>query len=102
METVPSSYALILSAALFVVGLAGVLARRNLVIVLMGLEIMLGSAGLAFITAANKWQQPDGQSIMIFILVVAAAEVGVGLALFIQIRKVLRSVDSDEISRMKG
>jgi NADH-quinone oxidoreductase subunit K len=95
-------YGLVLAALLFAVGLAGVIARRNIIFILLSLEIMLNAAGLAFIAAGAKWAQPDGQVMFIFILVVAAAEVSVGLGLVIQLFHHLRSVDSDAANIMRG
>lgn len=101
MSSVPTNHVLILAAALFLIGTAGVLARRNLVFVLMSIEIMLGAAGLAFIAAGSRWHQPDGQSVFIFILVTAAAEVAVGLSLILRIHHNFSSVDSDDVSLLK-
>jgi NADH-quinone oxidoreductase subunit K len=102
VASIPTNNALILSAVLMIIGTVGVLARRNLVFVLMSLEIILSSVGIAFVAAASKWHQPDGQVAVIFILVVAAAEVGVGLSLVLSIFRKWGTVDSDEISSMKG
>ncbi|NPV49503.1 MAG: NADH-quinone oxidoreductase subunit NuoK [Armatimonadetes bacterium] len=93
---------MVLAAALFAIGLAGVMARRNLIFVLMSIEIMLNAAGLAFIVAASRWQQPDGQVMFLFILAVAAAEVAVGLALALRIYQSLRTLDLDAINTMRG
>jgi NADH-quinone oxidoreductase subunit K len=102
MAAIPSSYGLILAAALFAVGLAGVMARRNLIFILMSIEIMLNAAGLAFIVAASSRQQVDGQVMFLFILAMAAAEVAVGLALALRIHHAFRTLDMDEVSRMRG
>lgn len=93
---------MVLAAALFAVGLAGVMARRNLIFVLMSIEIMLNASGLAFIVAASRWQQPDGQVMFLFILAVAAAEVAVGLALALRIYQSRRTLDLDALSLMRG
>jgi NADH-quinone oxidoreductase subunit K len=85
-----------------VLGLAGVLARRNILFILMSLEIMLNAAGLAFIVAGSRWGQPDGQVMFFFILAMAAAEVAVGLALVLQMYHRFRTLDADAASRMKG
>jgi len=98
MSNVPANHTLILAAVLFLIGTVGVLARRNLVFVLMSIEIMLSAAGLAFVAAGSKWHQPDGQVAFIFILVVAAAEVAIGLSLIFRISRYFRGVDSDELS----
>ncbi len=102
MTSVPTSHALILAGILFALGATGVMARRNLVFVLMSVEIMLNAAGIAFIAAASKWRQPDGQVFVIFILVTAAAEVAVGLTLLLRIYHNWKNVDADEVSRMRG
>ncbi len=102
MSSIPLNHAMILAGALFIIGLAGVMIRRNLVFVLMSLEIMLTAASVAFIAAASKWGQADGQVMVIFILVTAAAEVAVGLALLLRIYREWKSVDMDEVSQMKG
>ncbi len=100
--TVPMESGLALAAILFVLGLAGVLVRRNLVFILMSIEIMLNAAGLAFVAAGSRWQQADGQVMFIFILTMAAAEVAVGLALVLQLYRRLLTVDADAASRMRG
>ena len=78
---VPFNHVLVLSGLLFFLGLFGVVVRRNLVMVLLGLEIMLNAAAVAFVGASLRWQLMDGQSLVIFIIAVAASEVSVGLAL---------------------
>ncbi len=93
---------LVLAAVLFAVGLAGLLARRNVLFILMSIEIMLNAAGLAFIVAGERWGQPDGQVVFIFILTMAAAEVSVGLALVLRLYHQYKSVDADAASRMRG
>ncbi len=90
------------AAALFLIGMAGVMLRRDLLYVLMSLEIMINAAALAFIVAAARWHQPDGQVMVIFILVAAAAEVGVGLSLVLRLYHRFSTVDGDEISSLKG
>ena len=95
-------HGLLLAAVLLVLGLAGVLARRNILFILMSLEIMLNAAGLAFIVAGSRWGQPDGQVMFFFILAMAAAEVAVGLALVLQMYHRFRTLDADAASRMKG
>jgi NADH-quinone oxidoreductase subunit K len=102
MAHVPFEYGLYLAAALFLIGLVGVLVRRNLIFVLASIEIMLNAAGLAFVVAGSRWGQPDGQVMFIFILSMAAAEVAVGLALALLFRRVFGSLDIDRASTMKG
>lgn len=93
---------LILAGVLFVLGLISILIRRNIIFMLISVEIMLNAAGLAFIVAAARWGQPDGQIMFMFILAMAAAEVSVGLALILQLYHQLKTLDSDEASKMRG
>jgi NADH-quinone oxidoreductase subunit K len=78
------------------------LVRRNLVFILMSIEVMLNAAGLAFITAGAHWGNADGQVMFIFILAMAASEVSVGLALVLQLYRQNQSLDADAASEMKG
>ena len=102
MTTIPSEYGLLLAAVLFVLGLVSLLIRRNIIFMLISVEIMLNSAGMAFIVAGSRWGQPDGQVMFLFILTMAAAEVSVGLALILQIYHQLKTLNSDEASKMNG
>jgi NADH-quinone oxidoreductase subunit K len=89
--------ALGLAALLFAIGLAGMIARRSLVFMLLCAEIMLNAAGFAFIVAGARWGRPEGQAMFIFLLVAAAAEVAVGLALILSLSGRLKDLDADEI-----
>src|SRR5262244_4080135 len=102
MADIPLRDGLILAGILFSLGLTGLLVRRNLVFVLMSLEVMLNAAGLAFVVAGARWHQADGQVMFLFILTMAAAEVAVGLALVLEIYHRFRSLDADALSEMKG
>lgn len=102
MATVPMSHGLILAAILFVLGLIGLLVRRNVIFMLLSVEIMLNAAGLAFVVAGYRWGQPDGQVMFVFILTMAAAEVAVGLALVLRMYQHYRTLDTDAVSRMRG
>lgn len=102
MINISAELVLFISALLFAIGLTGVLVRRNLIYILMSVEIMLNASGLAFIAAGSKWGQPDGQVMFMFILAMAAAEVAVGLALVLQIVAKFKTLDSDIVSSMKG
>jgi NADH-quinone oxidoreductase subunit K len=93
---------LLLAGILFSLGLTGLLVRRNLVFVLMSLEVMLNAAGLAFVVSGARWHQPDGQVMFLFILAMAAAEVAVGLALVLEIYHRFKSLDVDKLSEMRG
>ena len=102
IQNIPMEHGLILAAVLFALGLVGVLARRNIVFMLMSVEIMLNAVGLAFVGAGARWGQVDGQVMFIFILTMAAAEVSVGLALVLQLYHSFKTLDTDVVSRMKG
>lgn len=102
MNTVPVEAGLILAGILFMLGLISVLIRRNIIFMLISVEIMLNAAGLAFIVAGAKWGQADGQVMFIFIVTMAAAEVSVGLALILQIYHQIKTLDGDAADRMKG
>lgn len=102
MDIVPTEAGLILSGILFVLGLISVLTRRNIIFMLISVEIMLNASGLAFIVAGARWAQADGQIMFIFILTMAAAEVSVGLALILQIYHQLKTLDSDAANKMRG
>ncbi len=102
VELVPYSHVLILAAILFLLGAACAIARRNLIMILIGVEIMLSAAGLAFIGAAMRWRQLDGQAFVIFIMAVAASEVAVGLALIVYSQRRTGTVDADRYNLMKG
>jgi NADH-quinone oxidoreductase subunit K len=95
-------YGLALAGILFVLGLVGVLVRRNIVFILLSIEIMLNAAGLAFVVAGSRWGQPDGQVMFIFILTMAAAEIAVGLALVLQLTQRFHTLDMDAASKMRG
>ena len=102
MPVLPMEQGLILAALLFALGLVGVLVRRNVIFILMSIEIMLNAAGLAFVVAGSRWAQADGQVMFVFILAVAAAEVSVGLALVLQLYRRLQTLDVDAASKMRG
>lgn len=102
MKGIPVEAGLMLAGILFILGLISVLVRRNIIFMLISVEIMLNAAGLAFIVAGAHWAQPDGQVMFIFILTMAAAEVSVGLALILQIYHQLKTLDSDAANKMKG
>ena len=102
MDAIPFEHGLILASILFSVGLIGVLTRRNIVFVLMSLEIMLNASALAFIVAGSRWGQADGQVMFIMILTLAAAEVAIGLGLIIQMFRQFKTIDINVLSNMKG
>lgn len=102
MASVPMESGLLLAAVLFLLGFVGVLVRRNVLFILMSIEIMLNATGLAFVVAGARWAQPDGQIMFLFILAMAAAEAAVGLALVIQISRRFKTLDVDSVSRLRG
>ena len=93
---------LILGAVLFFMGLVCIVTRRNLIMILIGVEIMLNSAGIVFIGAALRWHSPDGQAFVLFLLGVAAAEVAVGLALIVYARRQKGTLAADRFNLMGG
>jgi NADH-quinone oxidoreductase subunit K len=99
---IPISYYIILSAILFTIGVVGVLARRNALIIFMSIELMLNAANLAFVAFGSVMQSFSGQIFVFFVIAVAAAEVAVGLALIVEIFKSKRSIDVDQISSLRG
>ncbi len=92
---------LIVAAILFVLGLVGALTRKNIIFILISIEVMLNAAGLAFVAAGAKWQQPDGQVMFLFILAMAAAEVSVGLALVLQAYHQHKTLDVEKLKQLK-
>lgn len=102
MTQIPMRDGLLLAGILFSLGLTSLLVRRNLIFVLMSLEVMLNAAGLAFVVAGSRWHQADGQVMFLFILAMAAAEVSVGLALVLEVYHRFKSLDVDEVSEMRG
>ena len=101
MAPVSAHTVLIVAAILFVLGLAGVLTRKNIIFMLISIEIMLNAAGLAFIAAGSRWQQPDGQIMYLFILAMAAAEVSVALAMVLQIHHQHKTLDVEDLRELK-
>lgn len=101
MISISMDLQLALAVLLFLIGLIGLLVRRNVVFMLMSIEIMLNSAGLAFIIAGSHWIQTDGQVMFIFILAVAAAEVSVGLALILQMHHHFKTLDVDVLNKLR-
>jgi len=99
---IPMHHGLIVAGILFAVGLLGLLVRRNVIFILLSIEIMLNAAGLAFVVAGSKWGQVDGQIMFIFVLTMAAAEVSVGLALVLQLYHHTKTLDADSANKMRG
>jgi NADH-quinone oxidoreductase subunit K len=92
----------LLSAALFIIGVLGVLLRRNAIVVFMSVELMLNAANLALVAFARERLSIDGQVIVFFVITVAAAEVAVGLALLVSIFRTKQTADVDEVSTLRG
>lgn len=102
MAVIPMSHGLLLAALLFALGLACLLLRRNLLFILMGIEIMFNAAALAFVVAGAHWGAADGQVMFVFVLSVAAAEVSVALALLLLMQRRWKTIDVNAISSMRG
>jgi NADH-quinone oxidoreductase subunit K len=95
-------HGLLLASILFTMGLVGLIVRRNILFVLLCIEIMMNSAALAFVVAGSRWAQADGQIMFILILSLAAAEASIGLALVIQLYRNYHTLDIDNASEMRG
>ena len=95
-------HGLVLAAILFALGLVGLLVRRNILFVLMCIEVMMNAAALAFVVAGSHWGQPDGQIMFILILSLAASEASVGLAIVFQLYRRYHTLDIDAASEMRG
>lgn len=102
MAQIPTEYGMLLAASLFVLGMVGLLVRRNIVYMLMCVEIMLNASGLAFVVAGSRWEQPDGQIMFLIIMTMAAAEVAVALALVLRFHQQFKTLDGDAASLMRG
>jgi NADH-quinone oxidoreductase subunit K len=98
----PVTYFLALSAIMFVIGIVGVLLRRNALVVFMSLELMFNAANLVFVTFAAHHGVIAGQLNVFFVMTVAAAEVAIGLALMVEIFQTKQSIDVDQMSTLKG
>jgi len=98
----PTSWYIILSAILFALGVAGVLIRRNAILIFMSVELMLNAANLAFVAFARTFMDLGGQVFVFFVMTVAAAEVAVGLALIVSIFRTKQSIDIDDLHQMQG
>lgn len=101
-NTIPIEFFVLLSAVLFIMGVLGVLVRRNAIMIFMSVELMLNSANLALVAFARQWQDAGGQLIVFFVITVAAAEVAIGLALIVAIFRSKQTTDIDELNTMQG
>jgi NADH-quinone oxidoreductase subunit K len=95
------SWVMALSAAIFAIGVAGVLIRRNVLVMFMSIELMLNAVNLAFITLARRMGSMDGQVIVFFVMTVAAAESAVGLAIIISSFRNRETINADELNLMR-
>ena len=98
---VPLTWYLLLSAALFSLGIAGFLFKRNIITVFMSIELMLNAVNLSFVTFAHQWHAVKGQIFVFFVMMVAAAEAAVGLAIIIAVFRVRATLSVDRIDLMK-
>ena len=97
----PLASYLIVSALLFSIGLAGALTRRNAILVLVGIELMLNAANLALVALGQRHGTAEGQALVFFVMCVAAAEVAVGLAIIVSIFRLRRRLSVDELNLMR-
>ncbi|OGK88431.1 MAG: NADH-quinone oxidoreductase subunit K [Candidatus Rokubacteria bacterium GWC2_70_16] len=98
---VPESHYVALSAVLFVIGVVGVLIRRNPLVIFMAIELMLNAANLALVAFGQRHGTAQGQALVFFVMCVAAAEVAVGLAIIVSIFRMRRRLSVDELSLMR-
>ena len=101
MNTVPLSHFLALASALFAIGLATVLIRRNALMVFMGVELMLNAANLTFLSFSRNMNDMSGHAIAFFVIAVAAAEAAIGLAIFIAVFRSRNTINVDEVDALK-
>jgi NADH-quinone oxidoreductase subunit K len=100
--SVPLSWYLTLSAVLFALGVAGFLFRRNIITVFMSIELMLNAVNLSFIAFSYQWKQVGGHVFTFFVMVVAAAEAAVGLAIILTVFRNRSTLNIDDVSSMKN
>jgi NADH-quinone oxidoreductase subunit K len=99
--TVPISWYLVLAALLFSIGVGAFLIKRNVITIFMSIELMLNAVNLTFVAFAHQWRQVNGQIFVFFVMVVAAAEAAVGLAIIISLFRSRNTLDVDKIDLMK-
>ena len=102
MTTVPSSWYLTLSAVLFTIGAVGLLVRRNVLVMFMCVELMLNAVNLTFVTFSRMLNDIGGQTVVFFVMVVAAAEVVVGLGIIVAIFRRKANATADDLHILKG
>ena len=98
---VPVTHFLYLALALFTIGMVGVLVRRNVLIVLMSIELMLNGANVALVTFSRLWGSMDGQVLTMFVIAVAAAEAAVGLAIVVSLFRARTGTEIDDLSTLR-
>lgn len=98
---VPLSYYLALSATLFVIGVVGVLIRKNIIVILLSIELMLNAANINFVAFSHYLQDISGQVFVFFVMTVAAAEVAIGLAIIIALYRNRATINVEDINLMK-
>ena len=99
---VPVSFSLALALTIFCIGAAGVLLRRNAIIVFACIEMMMNAANLAFVSLADAWGGPEGRIFVFFVIIVAAAEAAIGLGIVITLYRLHGSIDLDRADLMRG
>ncbi|MCU1718925.1 NADH-quinone oxidoreductase subunit NuoK [Pseudomonas sp. 5P_3.1_Bac2] len=102
MTGIPMEHGLALAGVLFSLGLVGLMVRRNILFVLMSLEVMMNATALAFVVAGSRWVQADGQVMFILVITLAAAEASIGLAILLQLYRRFNTLDVDAASEMRG
>jgi NADH-quinone oxidoreductase subunit K len=102
VSAVPTSWFLLLSAILFVIGAAGVLIRRNVLIILMCVEMMMNAVNLTFIALSRYLNSLTGQIFVFMVMAVAAVEVAIGLAILIELNRLKDTTDVDDVASLKG
>lgn len=102
LDTISTRYIIILAITLFGIGTVGVLARRNIIVIFMSIEIMLNSVNLLFITFSRLYADVSGQIMVLFVMAVAAAEAAIGLALVIVLFRNFKTLDITKVSELKG
>jgi len=101
MTTIPLSYYLLLSAILFACGVTGFLIKRNIITIFMSIELMLNAVNLSFVAFASYWHALRGQVFVFFVMVVAAAEAAVGLAIIIAVFRTRETLNPDRVNLLK-
>jgi NADH-quinone oxidoreductase subunit K len=102
LSMVPIAYYLVLAAVLFCIGIAAFLIKRNVITIFMSIELMLNAVNLTFVAFAHMWHQVSGQIFVFFVMVVAAAEAAVGLAIIIALFRVRQTLNVDQVDLLKN